>query len=224
MKQLPSLAGLTLLLCGTSAMAEQVQAVNYDYVEVGYKRHGDQSDFSTGGMQLTVSKRVDEFYFELNAEQFERNVNQVNTVEGFDTFHTNHGVELTRYRVGGGFIFDLDSASSVDVGLLHGKMEIDYQIEYLAVRDDGVGSIKHHSSGSLDTDLWDLRVQYQNVFSNNLALKAAIGYEYLSGYAPNNLYGLVAVGYHFNKAWSVNTEYRYADEFRNWGVNLQYAF
>ncbi|RZM78498.1 hypothetical protein C3B51_15100 [Pseudoalteromonas rubra] len=224
MKQLPSLAGLTLLLCGTSAMAEQVQAVNYDYVEAGYKRYSDKSDFSYGGMQFTVSKRVNEFYLELNAEQFERSVNQSVTVADFGTYYSNSDVELTAYRVGGGFIFDLDSTSAVDVGLLLGKKESDYRSEYWLVRNTGITSEKSKSNGSLDADVMDLRVQYQKVLFENLALKAAVGYERLSGDAPNNLYSLLAVGYHFNQAWSVNTQYRYVDEFRDWGVNVQYAF
>lgn len=224
MKQLPSLAGLALLLFGTSAMAEQAQAVNYDYVEVGYKRHSESSDLSLGGMQLTLSKRVNEFYFELNAEQFERSGPEVDLFEGFGTMYSNDEYELNQYRLGGGFVFDLDTTSAIDVGLLLGKLELDYRSEYWTRRSDGSNSELRYASSSRDVDFWDLRVQYQTVFFDNLALKTAVGYEHLSGEAPNSLYGLLAVGYHFNEAWSVNTEYRYVDEYRNWGVNLQYAF
>ncbi|WP_125780684.1 hypothetical protein [Pseudoalteromonas rubra] len=224
MKLLPSLAGLTLLLCGMNAMAEQVQTVNYDYVEAGYKRHSENSDLSLGGIQLTVSKRVNKFYVEFNAEQFDRSGTEVDPFEGIGTMYSNDEFELKQYRLGGGFIFDLDTSSAIDVGVLLGKLDLDYRSEYWTKRDDGSSSKLRYASSSSDLDYWDLRVQYQKVFFENLALKAAVGYEHLSGDAPNNLYGLLAVGYHFNHAWSVNTQYRYVDEYRNWGVNVQYAF
>ncbi|QTL37740.1 hypothetical protein [Pseudoalteromonas viridis] len=175
-------------------------------------------------MQFTLSKRVNEFYLELNAEQFDRSMTHVGSYPGYSAFTTIQGIELTRYRVGGGFIFDLDTTSAIDVGLLLSKNEYDFPTEYWATHYDGSSSNLVKASNSINVAFRDLRVQYQKVLFENLSLKAAVGYEHLSGDAPNNLYGLLAVGYHFNQAWSVNTQYRYVDEYREWGVNVQYAF
>ncbi|QTL37755.1 hypothetical protein [Pseudoalteromonas viridis] len=233
MKQLSLVAGLVTLLTGASAAAH---TINFDKVEVGYKRFEiDDKDIEPldvlNGFNLALSKRFDNLYMEGRYY----NVSDYNRVYYSDpflratnpkflTFDTEF--EIQQYTVGAGYIHTLDETSIFDVSLHIGRVDLSLDGTVTIGYQDGSESVRPSSeSAEDDSTIYRLRGQYQTRVLENLELKAGLGFEKATGEDGDSSPLLfVGAGYHFNSKFSVNTEYRNVDDYSTLDVNFRYSF
>ncbi|RZM71227.1 hypothetical protein C3B51_22790 [Pseudoalteromonas rubra] len=233
MKQLSLVAGLATLLAGAPAAAH---TINFDKVEVGYKRFEvDDKDLEPfgdlTGLNLALSKRFDNLYIEGRYYNVSDDLHiSENDSSGFfpdQTFlNLDTEFEIQQYTVGAGYIHTLDETSIFDVSLHIGRVDLSVDSTLTFGYQDGSVSVMPSSaSAEDDSTIFRLRGQYQTRVLENIELKAGLGYEKTTGEdGDSSPLFFVGAGYHFNSMFSVNTEYRNVDDYSTLDVNFRYSF
>ncbi|WP_054013692.1 hypothetical protein [Pseudoalteromonas sp. R3] len=233
MKQLSLVAGIVTLLAGAPAAAH---TINFDKVEVGYKRFEvDDKDLEPfgdlTGINLALSKRFDNLYIEGRyynvSDDLHISENNPLTLAANQKFLTlDTEFEIQQYTVGAGYIHTLDETSIFDVSLHIGRVDLSVDSTLTFGYQDGSVSVKPSgASGEDDATIYRLRGQYQTRVLENIELKAGLGYEKTSGEdGDSDPFFFVGAGYHFNNMFSVNTEYRKVDDYNTLDINFRYSF
>ncbi|WP_046005141.1 outer membrane beta-barrel protein [Pseudoalteromonas rubra] len=229
MKQLSWVAGLAAVLAGAPAMAH---SINFDKVEVGYKRFKVSEDMdlepfnmdTLTGVNLSLSKRFDNYYVEGNYYNVDDEQTSSKRLSDVADISVNLELEIVQFTVGMGYIWELDDTALFDVSLHAGRVELKGSGDYAITQ---LGEIRHSEQGSDsdDDNIYRLRGQYQTRVMNDIELRAGLGFEKSSGEdSDSNPLFFVGAGYHFNAMFSVNTEYRHVDDYKTLDVNFRYSF
>ncbi|QPB85812.1 porin [Pseudoalteromonas rubra] len=224
MKQLSLVAGLATLLAGAPAVAH---TINFDKVEVGYKRFSvndsDMANDTLTGVNLAASKRFENYYVEGRYYSVSDSFGNSYRYDESYSFNANYELDLDQFTLGAGYIHELDETSLFDVSFHIGKVDLKAQLDVTETYQAGV--YQRNSSASDDDDIYRLRGQYQTRVLENIELKAGLGYEKTSGEdGDSNPLFFVGAGYHFNTMFSVNAEYRNVDDYNTLDVNFRYSF
>ncbi|TMP30791.1 hypothetical protein CWB99_05510 [Pseudoalteromonas rubra] len=222
MKQLSLVAGLVTLLAGAPAAAH---TINFDKVEVGYKRISIDTNFldTHTGVNLAASKRFDNYYVEgrYYSVSDSESTNEQIGVEHF--IKANYELDISQFTLGAGYIHELDEVSLFDVSFHIGRMDLKNKLD--ATETYRTQAFQSNSSNSDDFTMYRLRAQYQTRVLDDIELRAGLGYEKADdGGSDGNPLFFVGAGYHFNDMFSVHTEYRNVDDYDTLDVNFRYSF
>ncbi|TMP37385.1 hypothetical protein [Pseudoalteromonas rubra] len=228
MKQLSLVAGLATLLAGAPAAAH---TINFDKVEVGYKRFSDSDDDEGGydaftGVNVAASKRFDNYYVEGRYYSVSDSYSFGNIDSQYAsayTFRETLELEINQFTLGAGYIHELDEHSLLDVSFHVGRLSLKGKAE--VVEKTPSGYFRQNSSGSIGENIYRLRGQYQTRVMNDIELRAGLGLERVSDEdSDTEALFFVGAGYHFNSMFSVHTEYRHIDDYNTLDVNFRYSF
>ncbi|MCO7190831.1 MULTISPECIES: hypothetical protein [unclassified Pseudoalteromonas] len=225
MKQLPIVTGMIFALAGAPAMAH---SINFDKVEVGFKRlsHDDSGieSFDTyTGVNLVVSKRVDNHYFEGRYYSVGGSGGSGHRYESGHSYHSRYELDIDQFSLGAGYVHELDEISLFDVSFHIGRVDLRSEFE---VTETYLASVyQYNLTDSGDENIYRLRAQYQTRVLEDIELKAGLGYEKIDGEGSDgNPLFFVGAGYHFNDIFSVNAEYRNVDDYDTLDINFRYSF
>ncbi|WP_194868913.1 hypothetical protein [Pseudoalteromonas sp. PPB1] len=224
MKQLSLVAGLATLLAGAPAVAH---TINFDKVEVGYKRFSvndsDMANDTLTGVNLAASKRFENYYVEGRYYSVSDSFGNSYQYDERHSFNANYELDIDQFTLGAGYIHELDETSLFDVSFHIGKVDLKAKLDVTETYQTRV--FQSSSSASDDENIYRLRGQYQTRVLENIELKAGLGYEKTSGEdGDSNPLFFVGAGYHFNTMFSVNAEYRNVDDYNTLDVNFRYSF
>ncbi|TMP30792.1 hypothetical protein CWB99_05515 [Pseudoalteromonas rubra] len=226
MKQLPFLASMLSALVGAPAMAH---SINFDKVEVGYKRFsaddsGSRYNDALTGVNLAASKRFENYYFEGRYYSVSDSFEEGYQYGEYRSVHSNVELDIRQFTFGLGYIHELDETSLFDVSFHIGRVDLKGEFE---ITETYLASVsQYNSSGSSDENIYRLRAQYQTRVLEDIELKAGLGYEKTDGDDgdDSNPLFFVGAGYHFTEMFSLNAEYRNVDEYNTLDVNFRYSF
>ncbi|AZZ96228.1 hypothetical protein [Pseudoalteromonas sp. R3] len=226
MKQLPFMASALCVLLGAPTMA---QTINFDKLEVGYKRLSNKTGYhdTLTGVELAASKRFDNYYVEGRyysaKDSHSKPVSFTDDADNLYTYIESRELDVNQFTLGAGYIHELDETSLFDVSVHIGRF--DQKSKHDLTLTVPIPATMHNRSSSYDEDIYRLRGQYQTRVLEDIELKAGLGYEKTSGEdGDSDPFFFVGAGYHFNNMFSVNTEYRKVDDYNTLDINFRYSF
>ncbi|KZN37928.1 hypothetical protein N480_14385 [Pseudoalteromonas luteoviolacea S2607] len=228
----PSLFALTVALFSGHTFASN--AINFDYVGVGYAKFKQDNFISHDGNTFEASKQFADSwvaaaqYMSTSGKGTMSDIDEILEAKVLTNLHIDG--EIDYWSIGGAYLFAQDDNSAIELAARINRLNVDYNIlETEQILSTGSYLIEadapHRFNLNDHTNTYTLQTNYHYAFSESASVVAGIGYEYLKdAEQKHELFYQFGGKYSFAQNFTLSALYRNIDIYETYSVTLRYNF